>query len=313
MLSRETNFHRRRLFWPQFTQYCRIRRATLWERFSPNELNGWTGLPWMKAITINSLNICIFSFVSFSSVAVMLIPRGTPSISLSRGWSKSPCGIYLSPPALKIQAFSHNMINYNICQMKYWHCVRNQFSGLSYRRRFRTDIDFRRASWTLSSDPWFAINCCTNNRTGWSRPNLASSSATVLSVSVQWIHGPLAFGAGAHRWKTRSEPEYPPVTVFQMQFQVIWIEIHTLDVRRSPRTCSFQRLQFYIFYTKWVWDSSLRNECHTSYPLSWRRKELRFSRNVGGSRTTRTITKNVLLQEMTVEFTGIIITADNGQ
>jgi hypothetical protein len=33
----------------------------------------------MKAITIDSLNICMFSFVSFSSVAVMLIPRGTPS------------------------------------------------------------------------------------------------------------------------------------------------------------------------------------------------------------------------------------------
>jgi hypothetical protein len=78
MLSRETNFHRRTLFWPQFTQYCRIWWATLWERFLPNGLNGWTGLPWMKAITIDRLNICIFSFVSFSSVAVMLIPRGTP-------------------------------------------------------------------------------------------------------------------------------------------------------------------------------------------------------------------------------------------
>jgi hypothetical protein len=32
----------------------------------------------MKAITIDSLNICIFSFVSFSSMAVMLISRGTP-------------------------------------------------------------------------------------------------------------------------------------------------------------------------------------------------------------------------------------------
>jgi hypothetical protein len=36
----------------------------------------------MKAITIDSLNICIFSFVSFSSVAVMLIPRGTPDTSI---------------------------------------------------------------------------------------------------------------------------------------------------------------------------------------------------------------------------------------
>jgi hypothetical protein len=80
MLSRETNFHRRRLFWPQFTQDCRIWQATLWERFSPNRLNGWNWLPWMKAITIDSLNICIFSFVSFSSMVVMLIPRGTPYI-----------------------------------------------------------------------------------------------------------------------------------------------------------------------------------------------------------------------------------------
>jgi hypothetical protein len=34
----------------------------------------------MKVITMKNLNSCIFSFVSFSSTAVMLMPRGTPYI-----------------------------------------------------------------------------------------------------------------------------------------------------------------------------------------------------------------------------------------
>jgi hypothetical protein len=92
MLSRETDFHRRRLFWPQVTQHRRIWRATLWERFSPNGSNSWTWLTWMKAITIDSLNICIFSFVPFWSVAVMLMPHWTPYISvpLQFDWSLAP-------------------------------------------------------------------------------------------------------------------------------------------------------------------------------------------------------------------------------
>jgi hypothetical protein len=49
----------------------------------------------MKAITIDSLNICIFSFVSFSSMAVMLIPRGTRYIkgevkAMKQDHSQSP-------------------------------------------------------------------------------------------------------------------------------------------------------------------------------------------------------------------------------
>jgi hypothetical protein len=105
------------------------------------------------------------------------------------------------------------------------HFVWNQFSGSLYRRRFRKDINFKRISWTLSSDPWFTIKCSTKNRIQRSRRNLVSYMARILFVSVQWIRGSLAFGTGKHQWKITSDPDNPPVTVFQMQFQVIWIEI----------------------------------------------------------------------------------------
>jgi hypothetical protein len=78
MSSMELNFDRRRLFWPQFNEYCRIWQATHSGRFSPNELNGWIGLPWTKVITIDSLNNGRFSFASFSSQPVMLMGRETP-------------------------------------------------------------------------------------------------------------------------------------------------------------------------------------------------------------------------------------------
>jgi hypothetical protein len=155
------------------------------------------------------------------------------------GCSKSPWGVRPSPPAGKIQAFGYNMINSNFCQMKYWHFVRDQFSGSFYQRQFRRDIDSRRISWTFGSRPWFAITCSIKNRTWRSRRNSASDIVKMLSVSLQWIRRPLAFGAGEHRWKTTSDPEYPSVTVFQMQFRVFWIEILTLHVGKSPRICSF--------------------------------------------------------------------------
>jgi hypothetical protein len=62
----------------------------------------------------------------------------------------------------------------------------------------------------------------------------------MLSVSVQWIRGPLAFGAGERRWKTMGDPEDPSVTVFQMQFPVISIDILKLHIEKSPKECLLQ-------------------------------------------------------------------------
>jgi hypothetical protein len=84
------------------------------------------------------------NFVNRSSI------RGTKS---NIGWSGSPGGVLLSPSPVKIQAFGHNVTNYNIYQTKYWYFARNQFSGSLYRRRFGRDIDSQRISCTLSSDP----------------------------------------------------------------------------------------------------------------------------------------------------------------
>jgi hypothetical protein len=64
----------------------------------------------MKVITIDSLNICIFSFVSFSSVAVMLIPRGTPSTPRSNESDHYYSGV---ARVLKSSLSPHNMSDSN--------------------------------------------------------------------------------------------------------------------------------------------------------------------------------------------------------
>jgi hypothetical protein len=84
----------------------------------------------MKAIPIDSLNICIFSFVSFSSVAVMLISRGTPYTFQITGTLSSPSQtrngrhITASPTNLrkflllsdfvKVEQIAPKAFNYNI-------------------------------------------------------------------------------------------------------------------------------------------------------------------------------------------------------
>jgi hypothetical protein len=147
--------------------------------------NGW-------AILAPTAHCPTQSTMSFSRMRIVMRPAvhfessNCESRSWDQiGWSKSPCGISLSPPAVKIQAFGHNMINYNMCQIKYWHFTRNQFNGSFYRRSLRRDIDFQRISWTLSSDPWFAMTCSTKKQTWWSRRNSASYMARMFSVSVQ--------------------------------------------------------------------------------------------------------------------------------
>jgi hypothetical protein len=60
--------------------------------------------------------------------------------------SRSPYDTPLSPLAVKIMAFGQHMGNYNICQVKYWHCVRNQFSDSFNRRQLRRDIDLTHTS-----------------------------------------------------------------------------------------------------------------------------------------------------------------------
>jgi hypothetical protein len=67
-------------------------------------------------------------------------------------WLKSLGGRHLCPHAVKILAFGHNMLNYNICQVKYWHFVLNQFSGLFYWRRFLMDDNLKATSQIFSSD-----------------------------------------------------------------------------------------------------------------------------------------------------------------
>jgi hypothetical protein len=205
--------------------------------------------------------------------------------NFSIGWSKSPCDRPLSPPAVKIQTFGHNMINYNICQIKYWHFVRNQFSDSFYRRRFRRDINFKHISWILSSDPWFAITCSTKTRTRPSRRNSASYMTRMLSVSVQrtaysvqrrvdtWAG---RFQSGRTSVEDDERPGRPSSDSLSDAFSDYLNRNPHASCREIANDLFIPRLQFYMFWMKWVWDSSLRDGCHTSYRLSWMRKELKF-------------------------------------
>jgi hypothetical protein len=93
-----------------------------------------------------SENLTLFSYSStFGHVPI--------ACNFSLGWSKSPCGRPLSPPAVKILALGHNIINYNIFQMKYWHFIRSQFNDSLSRRWFRSDFNLQ-----ISHGPEAAIH-----------------------------------------------------------------------------------------------------------------------------------------------------------
>jgi hypothetical protein len=156
---------------------------------------------------------------------------------LIMGWSKSLCGIPLSPPVVKIQAFDHNMMNHNISQMKCWYCVRNQFNGSFFRRQFRRDIRKIKSGDLSETEPHI-----------WSGFSLSGYRDT-------WA---ARFRSGRASVEDDERSGWRPVTVFQMQFPVVWIKIVTLPLEKFPRTCLFQRLQFSVFWMKWVWDSALR-------------------------------------------------------
>jgi hypothetical protein len=114
-------------------------------------------------------------------------------------WSKSPCGPWLSSPAVKIPACGYKIENYKICRVKQWHFVCNQLFGLFYQNQFMANITFRRPWW---ASPLFVMTIFAIIPTLRSRRNYTSYTARLSSVRTQWTPETFTFGVGGYLLKT---------------------------------------------------------------------------------------------------------------